>query len=978
MSTSPSTSTLHSNFASIFDAALENYKRKTKKDLASHPLLPTIQSCNSAEAIITVLREQVPVSSQSRNSDDGLTKWVAPTVNAMYAFSATIGQGVGLALPPANAIFAGIGVLLLAAKDASTSQERIIDIFNRIEYFFRRLEIYTVLTPTAAMTDMIVEIMVEVLTILTIVTKEVESGQLKKYLKKLTGNRDIEDSLERLDKLTQEEARMASAELLKMTQSVDGKVMGVDDRVKGVEGKMQDVRDDVQDVSDDVQGVGNKVQDVDDRVQDIGKDISIRVQGVNDKLDQANRNQLRDSLLRWLSPPDPSANHNIACKAHHSGTAEWFFRGSIFSRWKSTGSSLWIHGKPGSGKSVLCSSIIQDILALCDAERASMAYFYFDFRDVDKQKLHDLLPSLLIQLSARSDPCCDILSQLHSTHNRGVWKPSDRAMVECLKEMLSLEAQPPIYIILDALDECPVTSTVPPSPREEVLEFVDELVGLHLPNVHICVTSRPEHDIQVLLEGLTEHSVSLHDESGQQEDITNYVTSYVRSNQRMRRWRDEDKNLVIKTLSEKADGMFRWAYCQLEVLRHCFPSNVRCILEELPDSLDATYERILREIRKPNQGHAHRLLQCLVAATRPLQVEELAEVLAFDFSTEGIPKFNLGWRWEDQEEAVMSACSSLVMIVKDEAIDEADEDSRVVQFSHFSVKEFLMANRLAEPIRDVSRYHIQLEAAHTILVRACLGVLLGLDDGVDRDNIEGFPLARYAARYWPTHAKVGNVSSRIKDGMECLFDADKPHFATWVWIYDEDQWGDIMPTMHPEKPNAVPLYYAVMLGFRNLAEHLIAEHPEQVNTRGGLQVTPLHVAASGGHSDILSLLIEHGADINALGALNDTPLAIAMCYGTFDLEFIRMLLERGAVVNSTGYIGRTGLLKAAATGQTEVMRLFLEDGADVNVHDEPPSPMWSIWEPQEQEIVKWANFYRTLDAPLHPGAPSGNGPIPNF
>ena len=184
-----------------------------------------------------------------------------------------------------------------------------------------------------------------------------------------------------------------------------------------------------------------------------------------------------------------------------------------------------------------------------------MAYFYFDFRNADKQKLQNLLPSLLIQFSARSDPCCDILSRLHSTHDRGLQKPSDRAMVECLKEMLSLETQSPIYIILDALDECPVTSTVPPSPREEVLEFVDELVALHLPNLHICVMSRPEHDIRVVLERLTEHPVSLHDESGQQEDITNYVASFVRSNQRMQRWRDEEMNLVIKTLSEKADGM---------------------------------------------------------------------------------------------------------------------------------------------------------------------------------------------------------------------------------------------------------------------------------------------------------------------------------------------------------------------------------------------------------------------------------------
>jgi hypothetical protein len=184
-----------------------------------------------------------------------------------------------------------------------------------------------------------------------------------------------------------------------------------------------------------------------------------------------------------------------------------------------------------------------------------MAYFYFDFRDVDKQNLSNLLPSLLIQLSARSDPCCDILSQLYSSHERGVQKPSDEAMVECLKEMLTLEAaQGPTYIIMDALDECPITSTIP-SPREEVLDLVDELVGLRLPNVHICVTSRPEHDIQAVLKDLTLQAVSLHDESGQQEDIVNYVTSFVHSDRKVRRWREEDKDLLIKTLSEKADGM---------------------------------------------------------------------------------------------------------------------------------------------------------------------------------------------------------------------------------------------------------------------------------------------------------------------------------------------------------------------------------------------------------------------------------------
>jgi hypothetical protein len=183
-----------------------------------------------------------------------------------------------------------------------------------------------------------------------------------------------------------------------------------------------------------------------------------------------------------------------------------------------------------------------------------MAYFYFDFKDIDKQKLSNLLPSLLIQLSARSDPCCDILSRLYSSHDRGVHKPSDRAMVQCLKEMLTVEAQGHTYIIMDALDECPITSTIP-SPREEVLELVEELVGLRLPNFHLCVTSRPEHDIQAFLKDLTPRTVSLHNESGQQQDIANYVASFVHSDRRMRRWRDEDKDLVIKTLPEKADGM---------------------------------------------------------------------------------------------------------------------------------------------------------------------------------------------------------------------------------------------------------------------------------------------------------------------------------------------------------------------------------------------------------------------------------------
>ena len=260
-----------------------------------------------------------------------------------------------------------------------------------------------------------------------------------------------------------------------------------------------------------------------------------------------------------------------------------------------------------------------------------------------------------------------------------------------------------------------------------------------------------------------------------------------------------------------------------------FPSSVQRILEELPESLDETYERILREIKKPNQIHAHRLLQCLVAALRPLQVKELAEVLAVDFDAEGIPKLNPDWRWQDEEEAVISACSSLVMIVN----DKDDKDSQIVQFSHFSVKEFLTANRLAEPIRDVSYYHIRLEAAHTIIAQASLGILLRLDDRPDGYSLESFPMAEYAAESWFTHAGFGNTLSRIKDGMECLFDADKPHFAMWPRVCSESL--KRHTGMHLDE-RGDPLFYAAMFGFCDLAQHLIARHPEHMNVmdQGGM------------------------------------------------------------------------------------------------------------------------------------------------
>ena len=203
------------------------------------------------------------------------------------------------------------------------------------------------------------------------------------------------------------------------------------------------------------------------------------------------------------------------------------------------------------------SAIIQHIMKLRDAGNATLAYFYFDFRDEQKQNVRDVITSLLVQLSAYSNPCCDVIYRLYSTHGKGMQQhqPSNGKLIDCLKEMLAILTQHPIFIVMDALDECPDLGM--PTPREAVLSLIKELVCLHVqvPNLHIFVTSRPEVDIQTRLKPLAVNAISLQDESRQKAVISNYVSSVVSSDEQMKQWRDEDKRLVVKELSERADGM---------------------------------------------------------------------------------------------------------------------------------------------------------------------------------------------------------------------------------------------------------------------------------------------------------------------------------------------------------------------------------------------------------------------------------------
>ena len=374
---------------------------------------------------------------------------------------------------------------------------------------------------------------------------------------------------------------------------------------------------------------------------------------------------------------------------------------------------------------------------------------------------------------------------------------------------------------------------------------------------------------------------------------------------------------------------------------------MRRTLDELPETLDETYERILKEIKKPNRDHARRLLQCLVVAIRPLRVEELAEVLAVDFdNADANPKLNPKWRWEDEEQALLTSCSSLIAIVE-------SGFSRVVQFSHFSVREFLTSTRLATSNGDVLRYHIALEPAHTIIGQACMSILLRSDDHDEQSgNSVGnnSPLARYAAEHWVAHAQFERVSSYLRTSMESLFDQDKPYFAAWLELYDIDypvSDGSTFELFWPlgmDKRNASSFYYAALCGFQDLVQNLIVKYPQHVSATGGWYFTPLVAALARKHFQTAELLRLGGADPNVQCYKGSTPLHSAAYYG--NVEMVQVLLNLEADVNIRNDDGRSPLhymcTGSDGDGVLNVARLLLDRGADINARDnEGRTPLYT-------------------------------------
>ncbi|KAF8493463.1 hypothetical protein F5888DRAFT_1926981 [Russula emetica] len=742
--------------------------------------------------------------------------------------------------------------------------------------------------------------MAEALSTVVNYTKAMRQKPIKRALKVLARKKDVKRILKphRMDMLTNEKALLSVS--TPATPTGEKVIHDTSDKLDAI----QEVEYQAVDST-----LGPQVETAKEKSKDPAPPEGDRKAGSKDE-SKVSPDFTPGKLREWLAPPE----HITAHEAAHPETGVWFIRGKAFRWWKNKekGASLLIWGEPRSGKTILCSSIIQEVNRTRNKSEI-IACYYFDSKNSKRRNLWGLLASLVTQLYESSKRHPKSMPTLYTKCRNSSDPPSEVELTQLLNDFLAeLKAQFSIYIVIDGVDNCMETGSTE-SPK--VLKFLEGLVRTKHSKLYICITSTlmegMEKSLKQMAAGASSRRVVLHDEDGQKKDIKTYITAFVRNN--MQTLPDKDKEDVIKTLSERAGGSFGWISQRLNALVGNIPSGTFDILEEVGNPRDEEFAQALHDIPEEKSQYAVRLFKCLVAAIRPLSLKELAVIPA-----------ELDSNAEPHEDAVLSACPALITHNKD--------DPTIIQFSHGSVKDFLTSNpRRTSSIENNSGYHFSLKAAHATLAGVCINVLLRSDETADKTHFEESPLALYAARYWVQHTQEGNAATENQRAMERLFDPSKSHFDAWISMHDVDK--DQSRTMEslaerPSQRSATPLYYAALCGFTELVEHLASFPREDLHNTHGHHGTPLHAASYKGHDGAVLALLGNDLGMMDKKVDNKTPLHAAY-YGE-QLKIMDLLLDKGANVNATGASDNTLLHCASLQGRLDVVKLLLKYEADVN------------------------------------------------
>ncbi|OSS51913.1 hypothetical protein B5807_03446 [Epicoccum nigrum] len=633
---------------------------------------------------------------------------------------------------------------------------------------------------------------------------------------------------------------------------------------------------------------------------------------------QQREEKLRKDVLKWLSAPDPSTNYHKAQKMRQADTGLWLLQHARYLAWKTRAASrLWLYGIPGSGKTILSSTVVENLLQHCN-DNAGMAivYFYFDFNDARKQDPELMLRSLLSQLLQASSKLPKNINTLYSACEDGQQQPALHSLLQATPQVIQHFTH--VYVVLDALDEC--------TKRQELMDLLEMVAEWQHKNVHLLMTSRKERDIETSLENYVEERDSICLQSHiVDDDIKRYVRQRLFQDKALAKWNKDAavREEIEDTLMRGARGMFRWIVCQLDALTRCRNrAMLRKSLVTLPQTLDQTYERILAAICEEDRDYAIRILQWLTFSERPLTVEEIAEVVAIDVTRD--PAFDSDEILEDPLEA-LNICSSLVTITTQEATD-ARPIRRIIGLAHYSVQEYLVSDRIKQG--HVKQYSMSRIECHNLITKGSLMYLLQLQQPVSADDLESFALAEYAAKFWHSHLEAGGEAA--EQGLLALrvMSMDNPAYITWLQLADSRNWDSWR-----KKVVTTPLHFAAFYGLI-AATRLLLLNGADVDSHGGIyDGSALHEAINGDCVQIVNMLLDKGADINAQSKHYGTALRLAISSGKEDI--FKVLLERGADPNALFCQYRSIVLQEAASkGHMQIVKILLDRGVDPNTRSD--------------------------------------------
>ncbi|KAF7968340.1 hypothetical protein HWV62_30929 [Athelia sp. TMB] len=635
---------------------------------------------------------------------------------------------------------------------------------------------------------------------------------------------------------------------------------------------------------------------------------------IQDTLNLIHDEQKKRDINNWMAAPDTSPNYKAAREKHQQGTGSWFVGGSVFEEWKAHPDSvLWLHGRPGCGKTILCSSAIENVKLSCK-NKGSVGYAYYFFDGTSAQSklaaYESLIRSLIMQFSDRLDGIHPALAGLYDAEDKGRHQPLIGSLEGILPELI--KSFPASYIIIDALDEC--------AEQRRLLKWIQTIILQTSGVLHLLVTSRPEPDIQNSLRSLPK---------AQEIDVANWeVSDDIRDyiNVRLAEvdgWSEPQKELVRAALSRGAGGVFRWVallFDELLAERCLSTSELQQRLSTLPKDLNEAYMKIIK--KSPRPADVIRFLQWIIFGQQEFTAKELAEVALINFGNggEALPFCDSSRRYSSPDD-VLRACSGLVVEVKE----------GIIKLAHLSVKEFLLSTEI--PLGPKHSIRIDEYLSHCVIAEVCLAYLLQFNEreSITEDNVDSFPLAAYASKQCVFHVQ----STRDEDTNSTL-ERLIQHRVQLHGSYAIIHWIRLLRghsetnrpfTFGSTENTASSLYYASIIGLKPLVDHLIICGAD-VNVIGGEYGTALQAASSEGHLEICQLLLEHGADLNASGGEYGTALQAASSEG--HLEICQLLLEHGADLNASGGEYGTALQAASSKGHLEICQLLLEHGADLN------------------------------------------------